>query len=237
MATTEGLVGGAVNIAARVCAKAQAGEVLVTDTVRALTRTFLPYRYTGLGTQHLKGIAGGIPLYRVEAVPSSRPGPAPPPAGGAPRPGPRRRRLGRVLLAGATGVYALNRPPDCLSPPGQHQGRRRADRSGARLRRGRRRVGRRPGPIVAAAGGFWVAALDDWTVSWLDSSSGHSTTVGVPGTPLAVTDDPLGNAYVLLRDERTIGGGTGSTLNRVLKIEIAVASRLGIFSCCAMICP
>ncbi len=69
VATTEGLVGGAVNIAARVCAKAQAGEVLVTDTVRALTRTYLPYTYTSLGNQSLKGIAGGIPLYRVEAVP------------------------------------------------------------------------------------------------------------------------------------------------------------------------
>ena len=100
MATTEGLVGGAVNIAARVCAKAQAGEVLVTDTVRALTRTYLPYRYTWLGTQQLKGIAGGIPLYRVEAVPSSG-----------------RARLARQLGARRGRVLVLGRAASWSSSP------------------------------------------------------------------------------------------------------------------------
>ena len=40
--TAEGYVGSAVNVAARVCSQAKAGELLVTDTVRGLTRTFLP---------------------------------------------------------------------------------------------------------------------------------------------------------------------------------------------------
>jgi class 3 adenylate cyclase len=40
VATAEGYVGSAVNVAARVCSQAQSGELLVTDTVRALTRTF-----------------------------------------------------------------------------------------------------------------------------------------------------------------------------------------------------
>ena len=35
--TPDGLVGSAVNIAARVCGQARAGELLVTDTVRSLT--------------------------------------------------------------------------------------------------------------------------------------------------------------------------------------------------------
>ena len=136
VATTEGLVGGAVNIAARVCAKAQAGEVLVTDTVRALTRTFLPYTYTSLGTQQLKGIAGGIPLFRVEAVPSSGR------ARIARQLGARRGRLAIlaglvvVALVAATGASALNRPPDCLTLPACDQGRRGQDRSGPQLRRG-----------------------------------------------------------------------------------------------------
>ncbi len=43
--TDEGYVGSAVNVAARVCSQAKAGELLVTDTVRALTRTFLPVRF------------------------------------------------------------------------------------------------------------------------------------------------------------------------------------------------
>jgi class 3 adenylate cyclase/streptogramin lyase len=219
VATTEGLVGGAVNIAARVCAKARAGEVLVTDTVRALTRTFLPYTYTSLGTQQLKGIAGGIPLYRVEAVPSSAR------ARLARQLGARRGRLAIlaglvvVALVAATGVYALNRPSDCLSLPASTKDVVAKIDPARNCVVAAYEVGRRPGPIVAAPGGFWVAALDDWTVSWLDPSFGRSTTVGVPGTPLAVTDDPLGNAYVLLRDERTIGGGTVDR-NRVLKVEI-----------------
>jgi adenylate cyclase len=49
VATDAGLVGGAVNIAARVCGRAQAGEVLVTETVQALTRTFLPYAFVRHG--------------------------------------------------------------------------------------------------------------------------------------------------------------------------------------------
>ena len=63
--TAEGLVGSAVNIAARVCAQASAGELLVTDIVRGLTRTALPYGFMPVGTRQLKGIAEPIALYRV----------------------------------------------------------------------------------------------------------------------------------------------------------------------------
>ena len=116
VATTEGLVGGAVNIAARVCAKAQAGEVLVTDTVRALTRTFLPYRYTS---------------WYPEPQGHRRGHPALPGRGGALSGRARlRRQLGArrgrivalaalavVLLVGLVGLYAANRPADCLACP------------------------------------------------------------------------------------------------------------------------
>src|SRR5205085_11492700 len=62
-------VGSAVNIAARVCSQARAGELLVTDTVRSLTRTFLPVRFEPRGSPRLKGIAEPIALYR--AVPAA----------------------------------------------------------------------------------------------------------------------------------------------------------------------
>jgi class 3 adenylate cyclase/Tol biopolymer transport system component len=61
----EGYVGSAVNIAARVCAEARAGEVLVTDTVRGLVRTSLDVTFTTRGSRRLKGIAEPIALYRV----------------------------------------------------------------------------------------------------------------------------------------------------------------------------
>ena len=66
--TPEGFVGSAVNVAARVCSQARPGELLVTDTVRALTRTFLPVRFVDRRTRRLKGIAEPVVLYRVEAV-------------------------------------------------------------------------------------------------------------------------------------------------------------------------
>ncbi|MCU0505797.1 MAG: adenylate/guanylate cyclase domain-containing protein, partial [Chloroflexi bacterium] len=115
LATGEGPVGGAVNIAARVCARAQAGEVLVTDTVRAITRTLLPYGFVPLGTQQLKGIRGGVALYRVEAVPAGRV------AHLRRRLAARRGRVAAValaavvLLVAAAAAWTLTRPADCLT--------------------------------------------------------------------------------------------------------------------------
>jgi class 3 adenylate cyclase len=66
--TSEGYVGSAVNVAARVCSQAGAGELLVTDTVRALTRTFLPVRFVDRRSRRLKGIAEAVVVYRVEPL-------------------------------------------------------------------------------------------------------------------------------------------------------------------------
>lgn len=63
--TDEGYVGSAVNIAARVCAAAGAGELLVTDAVRALTHTYLRVAFQGRGRHRLKGIREPVALYRV----------------------------------------------------------------------------------------------------------------------------------------------------------------------------
>jgi outer membrane protein assembly factor BamB/class 3 adenylate cyclase len=65
--TGEGPIGSAVNIAARVCAQARAGELLVTDTVRSLTRTRLTVQFTPRGNPTLKGIREPISLFAVQA--------------------------------------------------------------------------------------------------------------------------------------------------------------------------
>ena len=67
--TTDGFVGSPVNIAARICAQARAGEVLVSDTVRALTQSILPLRFDSRGRRQLKGVTEPITLYAV--VPTS----------------------------------------------------------------------------------------------------------------------------------------------------------------------
>jgi outer membrane protein assembly factor BamB len=66
--TGEGPAGSAVNIAARVCAQARAGELLVTDTVRSLTRTRLSVRFVPRGSPRLKGISEPIALFAVEPI-------------------------------------------------------------------------------------------------------------------------------------------------------------------------
>ncbi len=75
----QGIVSSAVNIAARICSVAEPGEVLVTDTVRSLTRTALSVRFTRRGRRRLKGISEPIALFRVESHPgalTNRPRPA-----------------------------------------------------------------------------------------------------------------------------------------------------------------
>jgi class 3 adenylate cyclase/ABC-type branched-subunit amino acid transport system substrate-binding protein len=94
-------VGSVVNIAARICAQAAAGEVLVSETVRALTRTVLPVHFEPRGRPHLKGIADRLPLYAVSdvAIGSS------PWFGSAGRGG--RRRRNAILAASITGLVVL----------------------------------------------------------------------------------------------------------------------------------
>jgi class 3 adenylate cyclase len=65
VATAEGFVGSAVNIAARLCAQAKAGEVVVSETVRSLTRTYLDVDFVPLGTRRLKGVEEPVAIYRV----------------------------------------------------------------------------------------------------------------------------------------------------------------------------
>jgi branched-chain amino acid transport system substrate-binding protein len=66
--TPDGYVGSPVNTAARICSLARPGEVLVSDTVRALTQTVLPVRFVPRGRRHLKGVAEPVVLFAVEHV-------------------------------------------------------------------------------------------------------------------------------------------------------------------------
>jgi branched-chain amino acid transport system substrate-binding protein len=92
-----GYVGSPVNIAARICAQAGAGEVLVSETVRALTTTILPVEFESRGRRQLKGVTDPIELFAVEEV-----------AGGATGwPAPRRRRLSRRARVGLAGCAVI----------------------------------------------------------------------------------------------------------------------------------
>ena len=93
-----GYVGSPVNIAARICAQAGPGEVLVSETVRALTMTLLPVTFKSRGRRELKGIAEPIELFAVaEAADAATawPSSAPPE---------RLSRRARVALAGGVAI-------------------------------------------------------------------------------------------------------------------------------------
>jgi class 3 adenylate cyclase/ABC-type branched-subunit amino acid transport system substrate-binding protein len=91
--TADGFVGQSVNIAARLCALAPAGEVFASDTVRALTQGVSPVRFNPRGRRRLKGISEPVAVFSVE------------PAGATPRRGPRSRRW--WLAAGGTAAVAI----------------------------------------------------------------------------------------------------------------------------------
>ena len=157
--TAEGYVGTPVNIAARLCSLARADELLVSDTVRALTSTVVRARFIPRGRQHLKGIAEPIQVFAVStsAAPVTR------------RARPRMRTVGPLLGAGAAvvAVAVVGRPgvrelgtrrhrdadgrgirialiaAGLSRPFGSHRGR--APAPGAPADRDRRRVPSRPG--------------------------------------------------------------------------------------------
>ena len=95
--TDGGYVGSPVNIAARICAQAGPGEVLVSETVRALTMTLLPVQFKSRGRRQLKGIAEPIELFAVEEAAD----------GATAWPSAGRRRLSRRARAGLAGGVAI----------------------------------------------------------------------------------------------------------------------------------
>ena len=61
--TAEGYIGTAVNVAARLCAAAQPGEVLVSSTVKGMTQASIPVGYMARGRQRLKGIREPVEVF------------------------------------------------------------------------------------------------------------------------------------------------------------------------------
>ncbi|HTK44572.1 MAG TPA: adenylate/guanylate cyclase domain-containing protein [Patescibacteria group bacterium] len=89
--TAEGYIGRAVNIAARLCAQARPGEVLVSSTVKGITQASIPVGFIPRGTKRLKGINDPILVYAVTRDPNAK----------APR------EVRRPLLLGAAGAAAV----------------------------------------------------------------------------------------------------------------------------------
>ena len=113
--TAEGYIGTAVNLAARVCAAARPGEVLVTSTVKDITQASIPVGFIARGRRRLKGIREPVEVFAVSRDTTAR----------APREVPRRLVLGAaavvVLAASAAlvGLQLLANPGATAAPSAQ----------------------------------------------------------------------------------------------------------------------
>ena len=88
--TAEGYIGRAVNIAARLCALARAGEVLVSSTVKGISQASIPVGFVLRGRRRLKGIQDPILVYAVTRDLTARPS----------------RQVPRRVMLGAASVLA-----------------------------------------------------------------------------------------------------------------------------------
>jgi class 3 adenylate cyclase len=70
--TAQGYIGRAVNIAARLCAVARPGEVLVSSTVKGITQASIAVGFIPRGKRRLKGIADPILVYAVSRDPNAK---------------------------------------------------------------------------------------------------------------------------------------------------------------------
>lgn len=95
--TAEGYIGRAVNIAARLCAAAKPGEVLVSSTVKGITQASIPVGFIPRGRRRLKGIQDPILVYSVTRDMTAK----------APRTVPRLVLLGAAVLVTAVVVAIM----------------------------------------------------------------------------------------------------------------------------------
>lgn len=223
--TDEGYVGSPVNIAARICAQAAPGEVLVSETVRALTRSLLAVRFEPRGRRRLKGIGDPIALF---AVVDMAPGATPWAYAGDRRRRQRRRILigGAALLAvvGGLGWWAVHPPagpPTAGLPPGKWTIGLEMPLSGGAAFRGEpaRNAAQLAIDDANAAGGILGSTL---TLEAYDDGG---------GTPSG--QDPekgAANARLMVDDPETIAmiGPWGSTVGTAV---LPVTNEAGLFEC------
>ena len=201
VAVQGGYRGGALNLAARLCGQARAGEILASREVTHLARRIDGVRYEDRGPLTFKGISDPVAVVRVvpeggDAVERLRPF--------APRRRRRRRRRGGrwVLVGGSSSVLALvaisiplltsaTRPTSTIGT--NSVARLNAEDGSVELAT---ELGQRPGASAIGFGSLWVAEPDRGVVARLDLDDG------------SVTDTiPVGNVALRHRGRRGLGLG------------------------------
>src|SRR4051794_23276511 len=222
------LRGIAVHIGSRIGATADAGEVLVSATVRDLVAG-TAVEFEDRGTHQLKGVTGDWHLYAAERAPrfADEFGSAGESAGrdvAAVRRSvalrARRRRLAVVsasvaaLAVLATGTYLVLQPPPSLAGIGANSAGLIDVASGRIL--AEVPVGGRPDGIAFGEGAVWVANHTDGTVSRIDAAKRAVVqTVAVGSGPGGIATG-FGSVWVANGEDRTVSRINAAT-NRVVQ--------------------
>ena len=185
-----GYRGGALNLAARLCGQARAGEILASREVTHLARRVDGIRYVDRGILSLKGLSEPVAVVRVvpeefDAVERLRAF-APPPA--AARKTPRRWAVavGVALVVALVAIsIPLLRSGDGTVDVGTNSiARMNADDGSLELATA---LGQRPGASAIGFGSLWVAEPDRGVVARLDLEDGSVTdTIRVGNSPAGV---------------------------------------------------
>jgi len=193
VAVEGGYRGGALNLAARLCGQAKAGEILASREVVHLARHVDGIRYQQQGTLSLKGLAEPVAVVRVI---SEEHDPAQELAAFAPPPPtldqPPRRRRRTILVAGglsialiAIGIPVVRSALESDAVVIETNSLVSIDSDG--LVEASVPLGARPGAVAAGAGAVWVASPDEGRVSRIDPGSGAVTdTIRVGADPSAI---------------------------------------------------
>jgi YVTN family beta-propeller protein len=206
-----GYRGGALNLAARLCGQARAGEIIASREVTHLARRVDGVRYEDRGTMSLKGLSDPVAIVRVgaedlDAVERLRPfGPPPPPPS---HPGRRRWAvilpIALVLALIAIAIPLLRSEDGTINVDTNSVARLDPEDAGVDFAAA---LGGRPGVSAAGFGSLWVAQPDRGVVARLDLEDGSVTdTIRVGSSPAGVAVDQ-GSVWVT-------NGGDG-TLSRI----------------------
>ena len=195
VAVQGGYRGGALNLAARLCGQARAGEILASREVTHLARRLDGIRYEDRGPLTFKGIADPVVVVRVVPEgedPVERLNPFAPPAPAvAPRVSRRWALIGGIVLVLA--LIAISIP---VLTSGGGAGVDIGANSVARMDPAdgtvelAEELGQRPGASAVGFGSLWVAQPDRGVVTRLDLDDGSvSDTIPVGNAPAGLAVD------------------------------------------------
>ena len=230
-----GYRGAALNLAARLCSAAAAGQVLASSEVTHLARRIEGIRYVDRGRVSFKGI--DEPTQVVRVTPEGRDPVAdtafalavnPPDVGVVARR--RRERLQRLVV---TTVAALVVLVDIAVVADRSNQEKPLDRIGSNAvgrvslgggqLHGRVAVGQGPGPIAAGAGAVWVGNVIDSSVSRIDTANPSSTnTVQLAAEPSGIAVGGPG-VWVTHADNRTVSLINPKSATVVQTIDVGTA--------------